>query len=72
LWGGGWVVAIGPRTPGLIWVRDLVVGDVMVDGSIRVGRPRRLGLSWVAGRGREPSSLGERAAWVWAICRRAF
>jgi hypothetical protein len=22
--------------PGLIWVRDLAVGDVMVDGSVRV------------------------------------
>jgi hypothetical protein len=25
-----------PWMPGLIWVRDLVVGDVMVDRSVRV------------------------------------
>jgi hypothetical protein len=25
-----------PWMPGLIWVRDLGVGDVMVDGSVRV------------------------------------
>jgi hypothetical protein len=45
-------------------VRDLVVADLVVGGSVRVGRPRPLGLSWVAARGREPSSLGEQAAWV--------
>jgi hypothetical protein len=35
----GWfgLGAIPPWTPGLIWVRDLLVGDVMVDGSIPVG-----------------------------------
>jgi hypothetical protein len=28
---------LAPWMPGLIWVRDLVgVGDVMVDGSVRV------------------------------------
>lgn len=62
--GGLCVFAIRPRTPGLIWVRDLLVGDVMVDGLVRVGRLRPLGLSWVAARGREPSSLGEQAAMV--------
>ena len=30
--------------PGLIWVRDLMVGDVMVDRSFRVERFRPLGL----------------------------
>jgi hypothetical protein len=30
----GWRLA--PWVPGLIWVRDLVVGDVMVDRSVRV------------------------------------
>jgi hypothetical protein len=34
--------------PGLIWVRDLVVGDVMVDRSFRVERLRPLGLWWAA------------------------
>jgi hypothetical protein len=33
-----------PRAPGLIWVRGLVAGDVMVDGSIRGERLRPLGL----------------------------
>ena len=69
--GWGCVSAVGLRAPGLIWVRDLVVGDVMVDGSIRVGRPRPLGLSWVAARRREPSSLREQAARGWAIAGRA-
>jgi hypothetical protein len=56
-----------PRTPGLIWVRDLMVGDVMVDGSVRVGRLRPLGLRWVTALRREPSSLREQAARVCAI-----
>jgi len=30
------VFRLAPWMPGLIWVRDLVVGDVMVDGSVRV------------------------------------
>lgn len=38
--GGEWLrslVWLAPWMPGLIWVRDLVrVGDVMVDGSVRV------------------------------------
>jgi len=69
--GGSGEDAIPPRTPGLIWVRDLTVGDVMVDGSIRVGRLRPLGLRWVTAHGREPSSLREQAARVCAIGERA-
>jgi hypothetical protein len=39
--GGEWLCSLlfssAPWMPGLIWVRDLVgVGDVMVDGSVRV------------------------------------
>jgi hypothetical protein len=38
--GGEWLWSLGcwsaPWMPGLIWVRELVVGDVMVDGSVRV------------------------------------
>jgi hypothetical protein len=38
--GGEWLRSVGcwlaPLMPGLIWVRDLVVGDVMVDRSVRV------------------------------------
>jgi hypothetical protein len=69
--GGEWLRAgrssvgpIRPRTPELIWVHDLVVGDVMVNGSIRMERLRPLGLRWVAAAKREPSSLGEPAAMV--------
>jgi hypothetical protein len=57
--GGEWLcrrVAVGPivpRAPGLIWVLGLVAGDVMVDGSIRGGRLRPLGLWWTAAGGRE-------------------
>jgi hypothetical protein len=35
---------IASQTPGLTWVRDRGVGDVMVDGSIREERLRPLGL----------------------------
>jgi len=35
---------IAPRTPGLIWVRGVVAGDEMVDGSLRGRRLRPLGL----------------------------
>jgi hypothetical protein len=68
LWGG--VVAIVPRAPGLIWVLGLAAGDVMVDGSIRGGRLRPLGLWWTAARGRESRQLRERAGrlvviWDW-------
>jgi hypothetical protein len=58
LWGGaGPVRPIASRTPGLIWVRDRGVGDVMMDGSIRRERLRPLGLLWAAasGRVREPA-----------------
>ena len=53
--------------PGLIWVLDLAVGDVMVDGSIRGERLRPLGLSWVAAWGREPCELREQAGRVETI-----
>ena len=67
------VVAVGlivPRVPGLIWVLGLVAGDVMVDGSIRGGRLRPLGLWWTAARGRESRQLREPAGrlvviWEW-------
>src|SRR3954452_9560626 len=45
--------------PGLIWVRDLVVGDGLVDGSVRVGWLRPLGLWGAAAHGREPQQLRE-------------
>jgi hypothetical protein len=53
--------------PGLIWVRDLLVGDVMVDGSFRVERLRPLGLFWAATLAREPQSLRELAGSLGAI-----
>jgi hypothetical protein len=43
--------------PGLIWVRDLMVGDVMVDRSFRVERLRPLGLWWAATWTWEPQKL---------------
>jgi hypothetical protein len=43
--------------PGLIWVRDLVAGDVMVDRSFRAERLRPLGLSRAATLAREPQEL---------------
>jgi hypothetical protein len=55
------------RMPGLIWVLDLAVGDVMVDGSIRGEQLRPLGLSWVAARRREPCELREQAGRVETI-----
>jgi hypothetical protein len=64
------VVAVGavvPRAPGLIWVRGLVAGDVMVDPSIRVDRSirgdrlRPLGLFGTAARGRVSQHLREPA-----------
>jgi hypothetical protein len=61
------VASIVPRTPGLIWVHGLVAGDVMVDGSIRLGRLRPLGLCWSAALGRESQSLLEQAGRVAAI-----
>jgi hypothetical protein len=69
--GGEWlcrsvnaVGAIVLRAPGLIWVRGLGAGDVMVDGSIRGERLRPLGLWWTAARGRESRKLREPAGRV--------
>jgi hypothetical protein len=45
--------------PGLIWVRDLVAGDVMVDRSFRVERFRPLGLRWAATLAWEPQAFLE-------------
>jgi hypothetical protein len=56
--------------PGLIWVRDLVVGDVMVDRSFRVERLRPLGLWWAATLTWEPRNLGELAGSLGAILER--
>jgi hypothetical protein len=58
---------IASRTLGLIWVRDLLVGDVMVGGSIRGERLRPLGLSWVAAGRREPCVVREQAGRVQTI-----
>jgi hypothetical protein len=60
--------------PGLIWVLGLAAGDVMVDGSIRRGRLRPLGLWWTATGRRGSQSLRELAGrlavifdrWAWA------
>ncbi len=70
---GAAVGPIVPRAPGLIWVRGLVAGDVMVDGSIREGRLRPLSLWWSAAVGRVSQSLRELAGrvdvildgWAW-------
>jgi len=59
--------------PGLIWVRDLVVGDVMVGRSVRVEWLRPLGLWWASTRGWEPQHLRElvgrvviiEESWAW-------
>jgi hypothetical protein len=45
--------------PGLIWVRDLVVGGVMVDRPFRVERFRPFGLSRATTLTREPQALRE-------------
>jgi hypothetical protein len=58
------VVVVGvvvPRAPGLIWVRGLVAGDVMVDRSIRGGRLRPLGLFRTAAGGRVSEHFWEPA-----------
>jgi hypothetical protein len=55
------VGAVVPRAPGLIWVRGLVAGDVMVDRSIRGDRLRPLGLFRNAARGRVSQHLREPA-----------
>ena len=62
---GWWWLA--PWMPGLIWVRDLMVGDVMVDRSFRVERFRPLGLSWAATQAWEPRALLELAGSLGAI-----
>lgn len=60
---GEWLWLVGswfaPWMPGLVWVRDLVVGDVMVDRSFRVERLRPLGLYWAATSTWEPPSVRE-------------
>ena len=62
--GGSWCA---PWMPGLIWVRDLMVGDVMVDRSFRVERLRPLGLSWAATLAWEPRELRELVGSLGAI-----
>ena len=58
---------LAPWMPGLIWVRDLMVGDVMVDRSFRVERLRPLGLRWAATRAWEPRAFLELAGSLGAI-----
>jgi hypothetical protein len=52
---------IVPRTPRLIWVRDLAAGNMMVDRSIRAERLRPLSLRWTSARKRESQQLRELA-----------
>ena len=61
---GSWCA---PWMPGLIWVRDLMVGDVMVDRSFRVERFRPLGLRWAATLTREPQAFLELVGSLGAI-----
>jgi len=61
---GSWCA---PWMPGLIWVRDLVAGDVMVDRSFRVERFRPLGLSWAATLTWEPQAFLELVGSLGAI-----
>jgi len=68
LWGSGVVVGvIVPRMPGLIWVLDRGVGDVMVDRSFRGERLRPLVLRWIAAVGRVSRELRELAGGVGVI-----
>jgi hypothetical protein len=56
--------------PGLIWVLDRAVGDVMVDGSSRGERLRPLVLRWIAARGRvsrKPRELAGRLGGIWEV-----
>jgi hypothetical protein len=53
--------------PGLIWVRDLMVSDVMVDRSFRVERFRPLGLRWASTLAWEPRAFLELVGSVSAI-----
>src|SRR4051794_23872929 len=51
---------IAPQTPGVIWVRGVVAGDEMVDGSLCGRRLRPLGLLWsTATRGGSHSTVRE-------------
>ena len=64
------VGAVVPGAPGLIWVRGLVAGDVMVDRSIRGGRLRPLGLFGIAAGGRVSQHLREpagRLSFIWDL-----
>ncbi len=69
--GGEWLWLVvwwfAPWMPGLIWVRDLMVGDVMVDRSFRVERFRPLSLSRAATLTWEPQSFLELAGSLGAI-----
>ncbi len=64
-----WLVVswCAPWMPGLIWVRDLMVGDVMVDRSFRVERFRPLGLCWTATLAWEPQAFLELVGSLGAI-----
>jgi len=61
---GSW---FAPWMPGLIWVRDVIAGDVMVDRSFRVERFRPLGLRWATARTWEPQALLELVGSLGAI-----
>ena len=61
------MVAIAPRTPGLIWVHGPMAGDEMVDGSIRRERLRPLGLWSTAAWKRVSRELREQAGSLAAI-----
>jgi hypothetical protein len=56
-----------PWMPGLIWVRDSMVGDVMVDRSFPVELLRPLGLSWPATLAWEPQQFWELVGSLGAI-----
>ena len=51
-------------------MRDLLVGDVMVDRSFRLERLRPLGLWWAATLAWEPHKLGELGGSLGAISER--
>ena len=69
--GGEWLWLVeswfAPWMPGLIWVRDLMVGDVMVDRSFQVERFRPLGLRWAATLTWEPQAFLELVGSLGAI-----
>ena len=66
-WLRGGVCPIVPRMPWLIWVLDLEVGDMMVDGSSRGERLRPLVLRSTAALGRVSEQLREPAESMKAI-----